>query len=114
MWLEFQIINGPNVQTNTVYVDEAASNGVFASVSAVNPILLVIIFLLTVSLVGLMMFGLKTPQQQWDPSQQPRKRVPRTPANPTTRKLTQSEQQPVSGPYGAAEVPAAPGENPYS
>ena len=115
MWIEFQIINGPNVQTNTVYIDEATSDGVFSSVASVNPVLLIIIFLLTVSLVGLLIFGLKNPQQQqWDGHRrQPGKALPKiqTKGHPNVQQT--QPQAPVSGPYGAPAQAAAPGESPY-
>lgn len=114
MWIEFQIINGPSVQTNTVYIDEATSDGVFSSVASVSPVLLVIIFLLTVSLVGLLIFGLKTPQQQMvAPHRLTRKQV--APLSPTgqPRAPQKTQKTPPAGPYGAPKQAASPGENPY-
>ncbi len=115
MWIEFQIINGPNVQTNTVYIDEATSDGVFSSVASVNPVLLIIIFLLTVSLVGLLIFGLKNPQQQqWDAHQRSSRKPLVHIQNEGRPRLQQTKPQPpVSGPYGAPVESAAPGESPY-
>ena len=110
MWIEFQIINGPQAQTETVYVDEQRSEGMLSGISSVNPVLLVVIFLLTVSLVGLLIFGLKTPQsKQWNANQKQfsDKALPEI---PTAGK--QSPQE-MSGPYGAPEQAASPGENPY-
>ena len=110
MWIEYQIINGPLAESETVYVDEQRSEGIFGSISSVNPVLLVVIFLLTVSLVGLLIFGLKSPQ----PSQRgsnlayPSKALP---SIPTTR--AKQSSQPVTGPYGEPEQAASPGENPY-
>ena len=114
MWIEFQIINGPNVQTNTVYIDEASSDGVFSSVASVSPVLLVIIFLLTVSLVGLLIFGLKTPQQQMGrPQMHARKQVAPLPPKGQPRTPPSKPKTPASGPYGAPKQAASPGENPY-
>ncbi|MDA8790619.1 hypothetical protein N9M96_00495, partial [Euryarchaeota archaeon] len=115
MWIEFQIINGPNVQTNTVYIDEATSDGVFSSVASVNPVLLIIIFLLTVSLVGLLIFGLKNPQQQqWGAHQRSSRKPLVHIQNEGRPRLQQTKPQPpVSGPYGAPVESAAPGESPY-
>jgi hypothetical protein len=114
MWIEFQIINGPNVQTNTVYIDEASSDGVFSSVASVSPVLLVIIFLLTVSLVGLLIFGLKTPQQQMGrPQRHARKQVAPLPPKGQPRTPPTKPKTPASGPYGAPKQAASPGENPY-
>ena len=115
MWIEFQIINGPNVQTNTVYIDEATSDGVFSSVASVNPVLLIVIFLLTVSLVGLLIFGLKNPQQQqWDGHhRQPGKALPKIQTKGIPNIQQTQPQAPVSGPYGAPVQAASPGESPY-
>ena len=108
MWIEYHIINGDSSKTNTVFVDEPRTEGFLGSVAAVNPILLVIIFLLTVSLVGVLMFGLQgAPTKEYNSADQ--------------QKLIQSlqpSQQPVqnlpaSGPYGAPQNPGSPGENPY-
>jgi hypothetical protein len=109
MWIEYQIINGPLAQSGTVYVDEQRSEGLFSGITSVNPILLVVIFLLTVSLVGLLIFGLKSPQsKQWDQNQQ---RV--VEKAPHSSPQSKQSPQPVSGPYGAPEHAASPGENPY-
>ena len=109
MWIEYQIINGPLAQSETVYIDEQRSEGLFSGIASVNPVLLVIIFLLTVSLVGILIFGLKSPQsKQWSQNQQ---RV----VEKALPALNQSKPspQPVSGPYGTSEQIPSPGENPY-
>ena len=111
MWIEFQIINGPLAQTESVYVDEQRSEGLLAGISSVNPVLLVVIFLLTVSLVGLLIFGLKTSPQpkQWDAKQ--RQTVQRSlPALGTQPTLSPDA---AKGPYGGTDQVASPGENPY-
>ena len=109
MWIEYQIINGPLAQSETVYVDEQRSAGIFSGISSVNPVLLVVIFLLTTSLVGLLIFGLKSPQaKQFEPNQQ--RAVGKV---PTAVNQMTPPPQPNSGPYGAPEQVASPGENPY-
>ncbi|MDE0870253.1 MAG: hypothetical protein OSA21_08080 [Candidatus Poseidoniaceae archaeon] len=109
MWIEYQIINGPLAQSETVYVDEQRSAGIFSGISSVNPVLLVVIFLLTTSLVGLLIFGLKSPQaKQFEPNQQ--RAVKKL---PTIENQMKPPPQVQSGPYGAPEQVASPGENPY-
>ena len=68
MWIEFVIINGPTSQTDTVYVEDNSGDGLFGGFSEINPVLLVIIFVFTVALIGLLIFGLRQPQ---NPSQRP-------------------------------------------
>ena len=111
MWIEFQIINGPLAQTESVYVDEQRSEGLLSGISSVNPVLLIVIFLLTVSLVGLLIFGLKTSPQpkQWDAKQKQtvQRSLPALGTQPT------SSMNAAKGPYGGPEQVASPGENPY-
>ena len=111
MWIEFQIINGPLAQTETVYVDEQRSEGLLAGISSVNPVLLVVIFLLTVSLVGLLIFGLKTSPQpkQWDANQ--RQLVQKS--LPGLKPPVAQSHEAITGPYGGTKQVASPGENPY-
>jgi len=110
MWIEFHVVNGPLAQSETVYVDEERSEGMLAGISSVNPTLLIVIFLLTVALVGLLIFGLKTPQpKQWNANQ---KHLVNK-ALPKIAPLTNQSPQDISGPYGAPEQAASPGENPY-
>ena len=110
MWIEYQIINGPLAQSETVYVDEQRSEGLFSGITSVNPVLLVVIFLLTVSLVGLLIFGLQSPQanQRGSNPAYSSNALPSIPATPAVQ-----SSQPVTGPYGAPEQVASPGENPY-
>jgi len=107
MWIEYHIIAGPSAQTSTVFVDEPRTEGVLGSVAAVNPMLLVIIFLLSVSLVAVLMFGLKSPQ--------PKGMVPMKNYHvpESTVQQNQPTTPPVSGPYGAQQASSPPGENPY-
>jgi len=113
MWIEYQIINGPSQQTNTIYVDEARSDGIFSSIAAVNPVLLVIIFLLSTALIGLLIFGLKAPQPP--PLSARQRQHMASPLPSLAQSSNQPVQQPqaVSGPYGAPQQAASPGENPY-
>ena len=107
MWIEYHIIGGPSAQTSTVFVDEPRTEGILGSVAAVNPVLLVIIFLLTVSLVAVLLFGLQTPNTK---GYTPEKRA--AVAKPLPQ-LTKQAATPETGPYGAQEAPTSPGENPY-
>ena len=108
MWIEYHIINDDFSKTNTVFVDEPRTEGFIGSVAAVNPILLVIIFLLTVSLVAVLMFGLQgAPAREYDQASQ--QLVSKS--LPTFKQP--APEQPATGPYGAQQAPTSPGENPY-
>ena len=102
-WLELSIVNGPNAQSPTVLVDEPRSDGVFGTISTVNPVLLVVVFLLTVGLVALLVFGLR------------REEIPAAPLRPNATKQAPAipDNTAASGPYGAAQEARSPGENPY-
>ena len=102
-WLELSIVNGPNAQSPTVLVDEPRSDGVFGTISTVNPVLLVVVFLLTVGLVALLVFGLR------------REEIPAAPLRPNASKQAPAipDNTAASGPYGAAQAARSPGENPY-
>ena len=100
MWIEFVIINGPTAQTDTFYVEEESSGGLLGGFSEINPILLVIIFVFTVALVGLLIFGLRKPQD-------PRLRM----AN--NRKPLPSINQAQAAAYASQQHANSPGENPY-
>ena len=102
-WLELSIINGPNAQSATVLVDEPRSDGVFGTISSVNPVLLTVVFLLTVGLVALLLFGLRREEVPVPPSAGGVHQRPSQP-RPTP---------PTSGPYGGQDQPRSPGENPY-
>ena len=62
MWIEFIIIGGPSEQTDTFYVDSGESDGFLGGIAEINPILLIVIFLLVASLIGLLIFGLRSPK----------------------------------------------------
>lgn len=103
MWLEINIVNGPSIQSSTVRVDEPRSEGVLGSISSVNSSLLVVVGLLTMSLVGLLVYGLRR-----EDVQQPQ--LAQSNQSPPVKKL---ETTPSSGPYGAPQEASSPGENPY-
>jgi hypothetical protein len=100
MWIEFVIINGPTAQTDTFYVEEESSGGLLGGFSEINPILLVIIFVFTVALVGLLIFGLRKPQD-------PRLRM----AN--NQKPIPRINQAQAAAYASQQHANSPGENPY-
>ena len=52
MWIEFIIIGGPTAQTDTFYVEDGESDGFLGGLAEINPVLLIVIFLLAVSLVS--------------------------------------------------------------
>ena len=94
---------GPSIQSSTVRVDEPRSEGVLGSISSVNSSLLVVVGLLTMGLVGLLVYGLRREdiqQPQLGQSNQP-------PA------VKRAEAKPPTGPYGAPNEAPSPGENPY-
>ena len=101
-WLELSIVNGPNSQSQTVLVEEPRSDGVFGTISTVNPALLFIVCLLVAGLIGLLVVGLRREE---------------VPVNKRPPKLNPRQQPaaatPPAGPYGAPQQTASPGENPY-
>ena len=117
MWIEFHVINGPSTLTASVHVDEAKSEGAFASVSEINPILLTIILLLSASLVGLIAYGLKgndNSKGKFNPSKQTsaEKSLPSIAGFAKTKKQNEDEvtaQEEYSGMHDGS----SPGENPY-
>ena len=118
MWIEFHIVNGPSTQTASVHIDAAKSEGAFASIGEINPILLIIIILLSASLVGLIAYGLKdnnNSKRKFNPSKQNRaeKSLPSIKQFAKTKK--QNEQE-VTGQeqYSGLHEGSSPGENPYA
>lgn len=110
MWIEFQIVNGPMAQSETVYVDETRSDGLLGGISSVNPVLLIVILLLTISLVGLLVFGLKTtPQTRPLGIEQQHMVIQQA----ESARAAAAPQPVAQGPYGAPQQAASPGENPY-
>ena len=100
MWIEFVIINGPSAQTETFYVEEESSGGLLGGFGEINPVLLVIIFIFTVALVGLLIFGLRKPQ------------TPRT-NMPNNQKPLPRLNQAQAAAYASQQHANSPGENPY-
>ena len=101
-WLELSIVNGPNSQSQTVLVEEPRSDGVFGTISSVNPALLFIVCLLVAGLIGLLVVGLRreqVPLNKMPPNLNPRQQA--------------STNTPAAGPYGGPQQAASPGENPY-
>jgi len=105
-WLELSVINGPGTQSPTIFVDEARSEGVLGTIGAVNPVLMSVVALLVVALVGLLIIGLR--RQPSAPVQ-----LSQPPPTKAVAALPPAKAQPPSGPYGATETTASPGENPY-
>ena len=101
-WLELSIVNGPNAQSKTVLVEEPRSEGVFGTITTVNPVLLTVVGLLTLGLIGLLVVGLR------------REEVPVVKA-PVAINARQAApvQATQTGPYGAPQQDLSPGENPY-
>ena len=105
MWLEVQILGSETLQTPTLRVKEAESEGFLGTVSEVNPVVLGVLVVLSLVLVGLLVFGLRPtePQKRMKPRlAQQMERVEQT--------LPGVEQQ---GPYGAQQQGADVGQNPY-
>ena len=101
--MKISIINGPSAQSATVLVDEPRSQGVFGTMGSVNPALLGIVVLLSLGLIGLLVFGLRAePGQVVIPA-----------ARLGSKKEGVALPKPESGPYGAKQEPVSPGENPY-
>ena len=101
---EFIIVGGPTVQTETFYVGDGESDSFFGGISEINPVLLVVIFLLVVSLVGILIFGLRTPKQ---PQYQ------RLPGNKNYQPSNQQMRPQQNHQYAHQQAPASPGDNPY-
>ena len=100
MQIEFVIINGPTSQTDTFYVEDSSSDSFLGGFSEINPILLVIIFVFTVALIGLLIFGLRQPQKQIQRPLGAQKNLPRIKQNQTAA-------------YASQQHANSPGENPY-
>ena len=113
MWLEVQIMGGETAQTPTLRVKEAESEGFLGTVSEVNPLMLGILAVLSVVLVGLLVFGLRSEPQR---RPQPQKKLTARLQKAETSLPTLSQQQPTTpqqGPYGAQNQSADVGQNPY-
>jgi hypothetical protein len=117
MWIEFHVLNGPSTQTASVHVDEAKSEGAFASVSEINPILLTIILLLSASLVGLIVYGLKgndNSKGKFNPSKQNNTEESLPSITDFARIKKQNEDEVnAQEEYSGMHDGSSPGENPY-
>ena len=104
MWVEFIIVGGSVAQTETFYVDDGESDGFFGGLSEMNPVLLVIIFLLVASLVGILIFGLRTPKHVQNQ---------RLPTNKNYQAVNQQIRPQQNHQYARQQAPNSPGDNPY-
>ncbi|MEC8312393.1 MAG: hypothetical protein VXZ52_00655 [Candidatus Thermoplasmatota archaeon] len=104
MWIEFIIIGGPSKQTDTFYVDSGESDGFLGGIAEINPVLLIVILLLVASLIGLLIFGLRSPK---GPQGQ------RLPANKNYQLANRQIRANQTHHYAQQQVPSSPGDNPY-
>ncbi|MEC7229196.1 MAG: hypothetical protein VXV95_04005, partial [Candidatus Thermoplasmatota archaeon] len=104
MWIEFIIIGGPTEQTNTFYVDDGESDGLLGGLAEINPILLIVIFLLVSSLIGLLIFALRSPKV-------PRGQI--LPANKNYQVVNHQIRVNQTHQYAQQQVQSSPGDNPY-
>ena len=109
MWLEVQILGSETMQTPTLRVKEAESEGFLGTVSEVNPMVLGVLVVLSIVLVGLLVFGLRPAQPQKRKNPRLAQRMERV--EQTLPAIAQ--QQPAQGPYGAEQQGADVGQNPY-
>jgi hypothetical protein len=117
MWIEFHIINGPSAQTATVHIDAAITDGISASFSEINPVLLTIIILLSVALLGLITYGLKGndgSNRKFNPTKQKRASKSLPSIDDFARTKKQNEEEALAqGAYSGMHESSSPGENPY-
>ena len=112
MWLEVQILGSETMQTPTLRVKEAESEGFLGTVSEVNPVVLGVLVVLSLVLVGLLVFGLRPaqPQKRMNPRLSQRmERVEQT----LPAMAQQPQPQAPQGPYGTQQDSADVGQNPY-
>jgi hypothetical protein len=105
MWIEFIIVGGPTSQTETFYANDGDSDGFFGGIAEINPILLIVIFLLITSLIGLIVFGLRTPNANNNQRLPPYKNYQKA-----TGQIPKPQQ---NSHYAQQQVVASPGDNPY-
>jgi hypothetical protein len=106
-------MGGETAQTPTLRVKEAESEGFLGTVSEVNPLMLGILAVLSVVLVGLLVFGLRSEPQR---RPQPQKKLTARLQKAETSLPTLAQQQPTTpqqGPYGAQTQSGDVGQNPY-
>ena len=104
MWIEFIIVGGSVAQTETFYVDDGESDGFFGGLSEMNPVLLVIIFLLIASLIGILIFGLRTPNLA---------QTQKLPPNKNYQAANRQFRPQQNHQYAQQQAPNSPGDNPY-
>ncbi len=104
MWIEFIIIGGPNEQTETFYVEDGESDGFLGGLTEINPVLLIVIFLLIAALIGLLIFGLRSPK----PLQHQR-----LPPNKNYQTVNNQINQSQNHQYAQQQSAYSPGDNPY-
>jgi hypothetical protein len=109
MWLEVQILGSETMQTPTLRVKEAESEGFLGTVSEVNPVVLGVLVILSLVLVGLLVFGLRPAEPQKRMNPRLAQRMERV-----EQSLPAMAQQPQQqGPYGGQQQSADVGQNPY-
>ncbi len=112
MWLEVQIMGGETAQTPTLRVKDAESEGFLGTVSEVNPVMLGILGVLSIVLVGLLVFGLRSEPQR-RPINQKKLAERLEKAEDSLPALAQQQMTSEQGPYGAQTTSADVGQNPY-
>jgi hypothetical protein len=105
MWIEFIIVGGPDSRTETFYANDGESDGFFGGIAEINPVLLIVIFLLIASLIGLIAFGLRTPSANNNQRLPPTKNYPKVGGQIP---MPQQESH-----YAQQQVVTSPGDNPY-
>jgi hypothetical protein len=105
MWIEFIIVGGPTSQTETFYANDGESDGFFGGIAEINPVLLIVIFLLIASLIGLIAFGLRTPSANNNQRLPPNKNYPKAAGQIP---MPQQESH-----YAQQQVVTSFGDNPY-
>ena len=117
VWIEFHIINGPSTQTATVHIDAADTDGIVASFGEINPLLLTIIVLLSISLLGLITYGLKDADKS-SRNYNPAKQNNASNSLPTLEEFAEVQRKNESEvlseeEYTGIHSNSSPGENPY-
>ena len=108
MWIEFVIVgSGITAQTSTFYADNGQSDGFFEGIAELNPVLLIVISILAISLIGLLIFGLRTPNNP-NLRQMPQNKNYRR----ATRQMPQQPQQQQQY-YANQQSILSPGDDPY-
>ena len=109
MWLEVQILGSETMQTPTLRVKAAESEGFLGTVSEVNPVVLGVLVVLSLVLVGLLVFGLRPaePQKRMNP------RVAQRMEHVEQSLPAMAQQPQQQGPYGGQQQSADVGQNPY-